>query len=185
MPRRPAPRRAAVEAPPERVERPRDNGPGVVLARTDRTIAAALRPPVRLSSSYKAALGVEITADDVDDPDAVRRRVLDGLASRGKLTVADALAASLVRRVVDTTTRDAVLAVRELADRTEGPVVQRTQDVSVRYVVSLTPAGAAVEGGLLPPSPEEWERQARGEWERAQVEAGAPTLQRLPGEGGP
>ena len=171
--RSPAPPRAVPEE-----ERPRRPQAGAQFAPAVK--AASLlerdREPARLSSSYRRALDSDLDPSQATDPDAVRRSVLLDLdsarrATGRRLTVADALAASIISRVVDSTTRDAVLAVRELADRTEGPVVQRTQDVSVRYVVSVTPAGAVGEAPSLPPTPEQWEASARRDWDAARLPA--------------
>lgn len=168
-----------------------DGGPAVVSAPVGAPNHSALSPeararrraaasPIYLSHSYLAALAAEISEADTDDPDTLRRRVISEMKKRRSqvgqaLTVADALSAALVGRAADPGARDGVLAIRELADRTEGPVVQRTADVSVRYVISTTPGEAS--GTILPAlSADEWERQARGDWDQRRLDEALPVL---------
>jgi hypothetical protein len=103
-------------------------------------------------------------------PDKLQHVILQGIKAgkNGKLSVSDVLAAALVRRASDPRGKDGVLAIRELADRTEGPVVQQTASASVSYVVSVTPGGALGSGSMNPSTPEQWEALARADWQAAQ-----------------
>lgn len=159
--------------------------PHPLSVNTDRTVPVlqrmrndeTIRAPIKLSEAYRKALAMPAVEADIEDPDKVRAAVLKGLreASNGHpLKIADLLAASLVRRAVDPASRDAVLALREIADRTEGPVVQQVQSASVRYVVSVTPAGAVGAPTIVGSSPEEWERMARADFDAAQAPALPP-----------
>lgn len=138
------------------------------LARVEQNVVAK---PILLSKSYAAALAVEASEAEAEDPDAVRRAVLRGLRrAKGRdasLNIGEILAAAMVRRAVDPASRDAVLALREIADRTEGPVVQRVESANVRFVVSVTPSGN-VGAPTLGSTPESWEEMARADWDAAQ-----------------
>ena len=178
--KRAAPKRKRPEVPPldapqpkpSNLAGPRDHAPALA-ARAEAAVQQALEAPLKLSHAYQQALSMGARIEDEDDPDAVRHGILVGLkAARGRsgLRVADLVAAALVRRVVDSTTRDAVLAARELADRTEGPVTQRIEAASVRYVVSVGPSGALGPAALAALPAPEWERMARADWDAAQAQ---------------
>lgn len=174
------------EAPPLDAHEPRGYH---LTGHTDHAPALAARAEIAvqdvprridLSSSYRAALAAEIPIEDAKDLDAVQDHILLGVrGARGHkgLCVADLVASSLVLRAIRPESRDGVLAARELADRTEGPVTQRIESASVRYVVSVGPSGAlgpASQAAL--PAPE-WERMARLDWESAQAQ---PSLSATP-----
>ena len=137
-----------------------------------------------LTEAYIAALDADLDEEVASDAGAARAAFLKGRARGGKVTGADAVAAALLGEIVGNG-RLTVSAAKELADRVEGPVAQRVEAVSTRFVVSVTPGG----GGLapLPASPEEWERAVRADLEareRADAMAGAALLPLpAPGEG--
>jgi hypothetical protein len=113
----------------------------------------------RLSVSYSRAMSVELTPAQAANATRLRTAILKGARERGRLTVADAVAACVVARATDRGDRSGVAAAKELADRTEGPVVQRSEVASVRYVVSLTPAKGSADDEA-PLTVDEWERLA-------------------------
>ena len=139
-----------------------------------------------LSDAYRAALDVDLDPDVALDADAARRSFLASMARQngGKVTGAAAVAGALIGEIVGNG-RLTVAAAKELADRTEGPVAQRTEVVATRFVVSVTPGGG---GSLapLPASPEEWERAVRADLSAREAEAIAarvlPAAPDLPGE---
>lgn len=121
-------------------------------------------PAVRLSVSYARAMDASVSLNEASDPDAVVASLARASADRngGRVRLDDLIAASMVGRVINRPGRDGVPAAKELADRTEGPVVQRTEVASVRYVVSVTPGGGmsqASEGAPL--TLQEWEGQVK------------------------
>lgn len=136
-------------------------------------------PAVRLSVSYARALDASVDLQDADDPDAVVASLAKASALRngGRVRLDDLVAAHMLGRVVSRTTRDGVPAAKELADRTEGPVVQRTEVASVRYVVSVTPGGGMSQAGEgAPLTLQEWEGQVRD----AEAKALAPVPSEAP-----
>jgi hypothetical protein len=128
---------------------------------------------------------VDLDPDVALDADGTRRSFLASMARQngGKVTGAAAIAGALIGEIVGNG-RLTVAAAKELADRTEGPVTQRVEAVSTRFVVSVTPGG----GGLapLPATPEEWERAVRADLSAREAEAIAaralPAAPDLPGE---
>lgn len=132
-------------------------------------------PPIRLSHAYAFALDADVTPKEAQDPDAVVKSLARASAGRngGRVKLADLVAASMVARTINLIGRDGVAAAKELADRVEGPVVQRTEVASVRYVVSVTPGGSLSTPQDGPLTLSEWEGQVASE-------GGPPVL--LPGE---
>ena len=131
-------------------------------------------PAVRLSVSYARAMDASVSLNEASDPDAVVASLARASADRngGRVRLDDLIAASMVGRVINRPGRDGVPAAKELADRTEGPVVQRTEVASVRYVVSVTPGGGIDQAPQVgqPLTLQEWEGQVRG----AEAKALAP-----------
>ena len=176
-----APKREPLDTRPEPGPIGRAPGPRPVR------IEPRTRTTRPLSDAYRAALDVDLDLDDSLDAAAARRAFLRSEARQngGKVTGAAAVAAALMGEIVGNG-RLTVAAAKELADRTEGPVAQRVEAVSTRFVVSVTPGGGS-SLAPLPASPEEWERAVRADLEareRADAMAGAALLPPpAPGEG--
>lgn len=172
-----APQRAPLDARPEPGPRGRPPGP------QDVRIEPRRRTTRPLTEAYLAALDADLDEDVASDAGAARAAFLKGRVRGGKVTGADAIAAAMLGEIVGNG-RLTVAAAKELADRTEGPVTQRVEAVSTRFVVSVTPGG----GGLapLPATPEEWERAVRADLSAREAEAIAaralPAAPDLPGE---
>lgn len=138
-------------------------------------VVVAPRPaePVFLSKAYSGVLRAEVGLEDAEDAEKVMR-ALSRQAARengGKVQVGQLIAHCLAAKAANLSGRDGVAAAKELADRTEGPVIQRVQEVSTRFVVSMDPSGVQ-HGARGPLSIADWEASARAAdeaEERAQV----------------
>lgn len=121
---------------------------------------------VRISDAYRQALDVDIPVTAGTAPEKLHKRLVASMARNGKVRMSQLVAASVIYRSLDPRSRDGMAAVREITDRVEGPVTQKSQVVSTRYVVSVSPTGALVEAALPPSTPEEWEARALADEER-------------------
>ena len=130
-------------------------------------------PPrrIRVSDAYHRLMARDISPRDLSKPDVAVKRALSELASQGPLKMADLVAGSVLLKALHPTARDAMVAAREITDRTEGPVVQKSQVVSARYVVSVSPTGALSESQPPVLSLSDWEAQAVEEDEAATARA--------------
>lgn len=126
---------------------------------------AKRQPLVQITDAYRQALDVDLPTADAS-PERLHKRLLTAMARGGRVKVSQIVAASMLARSTKVDGRDAVAAVREITDRVEGPVTQKSQVVSTRYVVSVSPTGALVEAALPPSTPEEWEARALADEER-------------------
>ena len=132
------------------------------------------RPPesergrVRISDAYRRIIDAPVAPSDLSRPQVAVRKAL---AQAGPLRIADLLARATISRALDGKARDAIAAMREITDRTEGPVVQKSQVVSARYVVSVSPTGALSESQPAALSLSDWEAQAVEEDEAATARA--------------
>lgn len=149
---------------PVEVEAPPTPGPIGFVPGSPRSVElrGRLDGMAKLSTSYAQAMSVELTPSQGKSASRLQTAILKGAKERGRLTVADAVAACLFSRAVDRGDRSGVAAAKELADRTEGPVVQRSEVASVRYVVSLSPSKGA-GGDDAPMTVAEWEALANDE----------------------
>lgn len=181
--RRPAPagkRRAPhpvapAKAPLDRAPQP---GPvGILREGEDHALVGTRRKVVRpLEEAYRAVLSAPLPVSTLEDADQARVHFLRQVAKEGQVTGAQAVAASLFAGVLERG-RMSVAAAKELADRTEGPVVQRAEVLSARFVVSVGPQGTLGALPASPATPEEWERMVRRDLDGATstaLPAGAP-----------
>lgn len=146
---------------------------GILRAGDGRAVVQARPRAVKpVEDAYRAALEIELDPHTAIDPEATRTAYLGHMARGGKVTGAHAVAASLLSGVLQRG-RIAVAAAKEMADRTEGPVVQRVESLSARFVVSVGPTGVLESGHLVgsPSSPEDWEAAVRADLGAREAEA--------------
>lgn len=135
------------------------------------TVAPQQARPVLLSRAYAQTLGTDVALADTANPGKIMAALNRQAAERngGRVRLEDVVAHALTCKAANLSGRDGVAAAKELADRTEGPVIQRVQEVSTRFVVSMDPSGVQ-HGAQAPLSIADWEasvRAADGADERA------------------